>query len=831
MGQTGRVLVIDIGARATTLGLVSRVGEHFQLAAPAREVLVGGDRVDLHIAWLAMEASPRLSALRTSRDSGALGALFAAARDAKHGLSSPDNSEKSTLRATVYGQSVEVDIWRQWLDRPLAADTQAIVAAATPLLAMRPEVVLLLGGGAKFPPLIEFLRRALPQQLSTADTAGPSGGGLKHMLSARSTTPPAPGTPVPHPPRPAGDGWTLAIDFGTTYTATAVATAGGTRLIDVDGKGSVKMPSCVVRIEDGTLVVGSKALNQAVLYPTGFVETPKRETGSGVVLLGGQPVPVVDLIAAVLKCCGDEARRRQHGTDPTTVRLTHPAEWAGPRLAVLSEAARKAGLGEPELIAEPVAAANMLHPSVAQAGKPIAIYDFGGGTFDAAVLAPTPNGTFEVAGPPGGRDPLGGEDIDDRIIDYLGDGPLGQRPQWAALMTSEEAEWTRNRTDLRARVRDAKEQLSQQHGATIWIAGLQHDHQLSRTQLHELIDKDVEATVTELESTISAAGLSPADLGAIYLIGGSSQLSLVTEKIVERFGIAPQHIAEDPKTVVAEGAALWAPRAPRVRAQSGHRRCRLGARPPVRKGVTYQIEHTLAIEADNALVQSVPNRWSSLEAYVAEQQLRDTQQGIQYGSAALGSALGADGAVLFPTTGTDGQSYSTSYQLIGDWAVTGRWPRQANQAAGIEQIRVIEDRARWSAVRPPLAVEQRDGVEPVETITLYTRAGKIPVDVVTRAYSEPLTEADAAQWPQLFFHRLRQRTPGTQAEGPQPSTFSDGSPCKLVKYRYPGKRGWCWYGIVNQRGVSISVEAPTALALPALPAQLAVGLRDSIYFE
>jgi molecular chaperone DnaK (HSP70) len=821
VGQAGRVLVIDIGSRAATVGLVTRVGEHFELAGPAREVLVGGgDRVDLHIAWYAMAASPQFSALQTTSDPIALESFFASVRDAKDALSTAD---KSTVRAKVYGDMIEVDIWRHWLDQAVAADTRAIVATVWPLLAMRPDIVLLVGCGAKFPTVTASLQQALPLRLEVAATAGLAAGGLKHLLAMPSTTPSAAHVTTPTSPRPADAGWTLAIDFGTTYTATAAATASGTRLIDVDGKGSTKMPSSVVRIEDGTLVVGSLAVAQAALYPTGFVETPKREIGSGIKLMGGQAIPVVDLIAAVLQRCGDEARKRQGGAEPATVRLTHPAEWAGPRLEVLRDAARKAGLGEAELVPEPVAAASMLPKSVARAGKPIAIYDFGGGTFDAAVLVPTPKGTFEVAGEAGGRDPLGGEDIDARIIDYLGDGPPGQRPEWADLMTSEEMMWTRHRTDLRTYVRNAKEQLSQQHQASIWISGLQQDHQLTRKQLEVLIDKDVDATVTELESTIAAAGLSPQDLGAIYLIGGSSHLTLVGEKIVDRLGIAPQFIAEDPKTVVAEGAAAWASQAQPP--QFTHRPCRLGARTSAPPGVAYRVEHTLSIDADNALVQSVPNRWSTLEAYIAELQQRDMGQGAQYGAAQPGTALGVDGAVLFPTTWTDGQSYWSSYQLIGDWAISSRWPYDA---AGIAQIRVIEDPARWPAVRPPLEFAARDGLEPVETITVYARAGKIPVDVVTRAYSEPLTEEIAAHWPQLFFHKLRQQTPGTQVQGPQPSTFSNRAPCQAVKYRYPGTRGRCWYGIVNQRGVSITVEASPVLTLPG---QMALALRDAIIFE
>ena len=337
-GRAGRVLVIDIGARAATIAVVTRAGEYFELAAPAREVPVGGgDRVDQHIAGLAMAADPRVNALQITHDPLALESFFASVRDAKHALSTAD---KATVRASVNGAVIEVDIWPDWLDQFVAADIQAVVTAAGPLLAMRPDVVLLVGGGAEFPAVTKSLRAAMPHQLEVAATAGLAAGGLKQMLAVPAVTPPAAGVVTPSTPQQAPSGWTLGIDFGTTYTVAAVATAGRTRPIDVDRQGSWKMPSSVVRMEDGTLVVGRQAANQAVLYPTSFVATPKREIGSGVKLMGGEAIPVVDLIAAVLKRCGDEVRKQQ-GTEPAAVRLTHPAKWSGPRLELCEAHAKQ----------------------------------------------------------------------------------------------------------------------------------------------------------------------------------------------------------------------------------------------------------------------------------------------------------------------------------------------------------------------------------------------------------------------------------------------------------------------------------------------------------
>src|SRR5260370_7387237 len=100
---------------------------------------------------------------------------------------------------------------------------------------------------------------------------------------------------------------------------------------------------------------------------------------------------------------------------------------------MVSEAGEKAGLANLSFVPEPVAAAARIALASTQPGHRIAVYDFGGGTFDAAVLLRTEKG-FEVAGAPQGRDPLGGEDIDEAIIGYVGEGLAKERPEdWALL--------------------------------------------------------------------------------------------------------------------------------------------------------------------------------------------------------------------------------------------------------------------------------------------------------------------------------------------------------------------------------------------------------------
>ena len=350
--------------------------------------------------------------------------------------------------------------------------------------------------------------------------------------------------------------WTLGIDFGTTYTVGAVANQTGTVLVDVEGDGSCRMPSAVLLSDDLGFAVGQAAIHQALFRPDRFEPTPKRSIGDGEVWLGDEPRPVIDVIAAVLDRVGTEARNVA-GSPPGRTVLTHPAEWGAVRLEVLRAAADSAGLGAVELVPEPVAAALEIGTATLSPGDHVAVYDFGGGTFDVAVLRRTKEG-FEVAGPPGGRDPLGGEQIDNRIIEHLGSGPLGEHPDWPKLMSPPDLEWRRHAAALRAEVRKAKEGLSNQTVWQLWIPGLSRDVQLSRSELEELIRDDVSATIRILVDTVRNAGVEPENLRGVYLVGGSSRIPAVFAQVWNELGVEPS-VRGDPKTVVAQGATRWWP--------------------------------------------------------------------------------------------------------------------------------------------------------------------------------------------------------------------------------------------------------------------------------
>jgi actin-like ATPase involved in cell morphogenesis len=350
--------------------------------------------------------------------------------------------------------------------------------------------------------------------------------------------------------------WSLGIDFGTSYTVAAVASGSSVTNVDVESNGRARIPSSVFLTEDGEILVGTAAQHQAAFSPSRYEPTPKRLIGENDVFLEDRVVPVAELAAAVLRRVFTEACRQQGERIPTEIRLTHPAGWAETRIAVLRDAAERASLPPVSMVPEPVAAAVRIAFRATDPGQQIAVYDFGGGTFDAAVLRRTDR-AFDVSGPPAGRDPLGGEDVDDRIINYLGELVGEDQPEeWQHLRNPSDITWRRASAGLRTEVQRAKETLSEVAACQLWIPGLERDVQLTRAELESLIAADVEATVDTLEVALRDADVSPDQLAGLYLVGGSSRIPLVETTLWRRLGVRPS-VQDDPKSVVAMGAAGW----------------------------------------------------------------------------------------------------------------------------------------------------------------------------------------------------------------------------------------------------------------------------------
>jgi actin-like ATPase involved in cell morphogenesis len=348
------------------------------------------------------------------------------------------------------------------------------------------------------------------------------------------------------------DTWVLAIDFGTTFTSAAVKADGKVELIEIDGV--TRMPSAVLWLDD-EFVVGVAAENQRASHPDRLERTPKRHLGvRDRIILGGEPVSVIDAVAAVLRKVYDEALRRRDGQPPELVRLTHPARWGQDRIDALATAAAAAGISAPVFLAEPVAAALRYADVNIGDGDHVAVYDLGGGTFDTAILRRSGE-TFVLVGPPGGDERLGGEDFDHRLADYLRAQLAVADPDAAlALATSTERAWRIAASELLTKARQAKEALSAHTSYTLYLtAPVDRELRVTRPEFEALVRDDLARTVDDLALAVERAGLEPNNLSAIYLTGGSSRIPLVSNLVHEAFSQVP-NTWEDPKCVVALGA-------------------------------------------------------------------------------------------------------------------------------------------------------------------------------------------------------------------------------------------------------------------------------------
>ncbi|MDT7798197.1 MAG: hypothetical protein QOI78_1630 [Actinomycetota bacterium] len=341
----------------------------------------------------------------------------------------------------------------------------------------------------------------------------------------------------------------LSIDFGTSSTVGVLSASGRwPRAIEVDG--SVTMSSAVYLNDDGLLIVGQDAERGARLDPSRFEANPKRRIDERVLQLGGTTIQVADAFAAVLRRMGEEAGR-QLGRPPGQTRISHPAGWGATRQEALRTAAARAGFGDVRLIPEPVAAAAHYGSLGNRNTGPIGVYDLGAGTFDCAVVGMNAQG-FAVLAEDGLPD-LGSLDIDQALLVHIGRSVSHADPaQWQRLLRPQTTADRRLRRALLQDVRDAKESLSRHPQTDVPMPEPFGDVLVSRDELEALVRPSLLRSAELLAATIHRAGLNPAQLAGIYLVGGPSRMPLPAALLGRQLGIVPT-TQDQPETAVAFG--------------------------------------------------------------------------------------------------------------------------------------------------------------------------------------------------------------------------------------------------------------------------------------
>jgi hypothetical protein len=346
----------------------------------------------------------------------------------------------------------------------------------------------------------------------------------------------------------------VGIDLGTTNTVAVLRLADG-RCRPILFDGAPLMPSAVYLDPSGTLVAGRDAELLAAVEPSRFEPNPKRRVDDASVLLGDQEVPVRDLLAAVLRTVARGTLEAAPALPPAV--LTYPASWGQRRRTLLAEAAALAGWPYVRLIPEPVAAAQYLIGALrhqVQPGDAVAVFDFGAGTLDIAVLRREPTG-FHVIGS-GGREDLGGLDIDAALVAQLGGLLARTAPEaWARLQRPSGSRERRDRRQFWVDVRAAKEMLSRTSSAPVAIPGTDSMLHLTRDELEQAVRPMLHDAAQQTAAIIRRAGVEASQLRGVLLVGGSSRVPLIGRLLHTELGVPPI-VLEQPELPVAEGAVI-----------------------------------------------------------------------------------------------------------------------------------------------------------------------------------------------------------------------------------------------------------------------------------
>ncbi|MFD0744920.1 Hsp70 family protein [Phytohabitans flavus] len=348
--------------------------------------------------------------------------------------------------------------------------------------------------------------------------------------------------------------YALGVDLGTTYTAAAVRLDGRAQIVRL-GSRRAEIPSLVFVREDGVVLVGDAAERRGADEPVRLAREFKRRLGDPVpVLVGGSPYSAHALMARVLEHVYQTVLRQNEGP-PSVVCVTHPANWGPYKRELLMQAVQMADVPDVQLRPEPEAAAvQYAAQERVKPGEIVAVYDLGGGTFDAAVLRKTETG-FELLGEPAGIEQLGGVDFDEAVLNHvmevLGERVDGLDPEQPAVREA--------LTKLRRDCVTAKEDLSEDTEVLIPVAlpALHTRVRLNRSEFEAMIGPVLAETTQALRRALRSAGVSATDLRSILLAGGSSRIPLVSELLSTQFE-KPLALDGDPAHNVALGAALSA---------------------------------------------------------------------------------------------------------------------------------------------------------------------------------------------------------------------------------------------------------------------------------
>lgn len=370
----------------------------------------------------------------------------------------------------------------------------------------------------------------------------------------------------------------LGIDLGTTFSAMATIEGGQPKIIE-NAEGERITASVVAVSKNGERLVGTLARRQAITNPSNTIYSVKRLIGrkfsdpivqkdknllsyeiredanGGVeIKMGDRWYKPQEISAMVLQKLKTDAESKL-GEKISDVVITCPAYFDDNQRKATKDAGEIAGLNVKRVINEPTAAA-LAYGLEKKKDQEIAVYDFGGGTFDISILYVSPD-TIEVKGT-GGDTHLGGDDFDQEIMDWL----------IKNFKKDEGIDLSKDPLALQ-RIKEAAEKAKKELSSTLQVeinlpfitsgeSGPKHlSYSLSRSKLEELVDKYIKKSIEITKQTIEECGLKVSDIEEIVLVGGQTRMPKIQEEIKKLFSKEPNKEI-NPDEVVAIGAAVQA---------------------------------------------------------------------------------------------------------------------------------------------------------------------------------------------------------------------------------------------------------------------------------
>ncbi len=347
-------------------------------------------------------------------------------------------------------------------------------------------------------------------------------------------------------------GKTIGIDLGTTNSCVSVVE--GTKAVIIPNEmGGRTTPSVVAFSKDGERIIGDAAVRQAAVNSKRTISSVKRHMGSDWTIdIDGKDFTPQEISAMILRRLRENAQVYL-GEPVTDAVITVPAYFNDIQRQATKDAGRIAGLNVKRIINEPTSAALAYGLNNGAATK-IMVFDLGGGTFDVSVIE-IGEGVIEVLAT-NGDNHLGGDDFDDRLKDFL---VKEIRQNHRVDVTKDIAAMQR----LKEACEQAKKELSGSVSTTINLpylvmAGsemLHFEYTITRAEFDELTRDLVDRTEGPVNRALSDAGLAPSELSMVLLVGGSTRIPAVQEKVRELTGIIPSK-SINPDECVAQGAAI-----------------------------------------------------------------------------------------------------------------------------------------------------------------------------------------------------------------------------------------------------------------------------------